>query len=80
MQFDRPSEADGIVIVFRREASPYEVSAFELYGIDETGSYLISDSDGGEFEIRGNSLKNDGFRVTIPDKRTAKIYFYKKIN
>lgn len=79
MQFDRPSKNDGIVQVFRRENSPYESARFSLGGIDETGNYLFEDADGGEFTTTGKTLVQNGFEVELPNKRTAKLYFYKRI-
>ncbi len=78
-QFDRPSMNDGIVQVFKREKSPYDVATFFLRGIDEDKDYLITDIDGGEFAVSGRILTRDGFKVNIPDKRVAKIYFYKTL-
>ena len=66
MQFNRPDENDGIIEVFRRENAPYE-----------TADYLFTDADGGEFTVSGKELKENGLKITVPDKRKAKIYFYK---
>lgn len=80
-QFDRPSENDGIVQVFRRDESPYEVSSFALGGICEDNVYTFCDADdNSEFKISGKELKEKGFTVKIKEKRTAKIYFYKTSN
>lgn len=79
MQFDRPSENDGMVQVFRREKSPYDTAVFELGGIDESAEYTFTDIDGGDaFVISGRELKENGLRISIDKKRTAKIYLYKK--
>ena len=79
MQFDRPSEGDGIVQVFRRENSPYETAVFMLGGINSDNSYLFADIDGGEFTVSGKELTEVGLKITITEKRKAKIYIYKKI-
>ncbi len=79
VQFDRPSEKDGIVQIFRRENSPYETANFTLGGINETCKYLFTDIDGGEFTVSGKELTEEGLKISIPNKRTAKIYFYKSI-
>lgn len=75
-QFDRPENKDGIVQVFRRENSPYETVCYFLYGIDEDGEYVFEDADGGEFVISGSELTQNGLRLTLPKKCSAKIYFY----
>ena len=79
MQFDRPSENDGIIQVFRRENSPYETARFSLGRINENSNYLFTDIDGGEFTVSGKELAKEGLKINIHDKRIAKIYFYKSI-
>lgn len=79
MQFDRPSENDGIIQVFRRENSPYETASFSLGGINENCNYLFKDIDGEEFTVSGKELMKEGFKINISDRRVAKIYFYKSI-
>lgn len=75
-QFDRPSEKDGMIQVFRRENSPYAKAVFELFAIDENEKYSITDIDTDDsFEISGKELKEKGFSVEIP-KRCAKIFLY----
>ncbi len=76
-QFDRPSHKDGMVQLFRREKSPFASASFDLHSIEEKDTYVFTDADGGEtFTISGAELKTQGFRVTLPEKRSAKIYFY----
>ena len=78
-QYDRPEEYDGIVQVFRREESPYETTRFSLFGIDETANYVFTDADDQtEITISGSELAEKGFCITLKEKRSAKIYFYKK--
>lgn len=77
VQFDRPEEGDGIVQVFRREEAAYTEAAFMLGGICADKRYRFTDADGGQMlEISGGELLDQGFRVRIDNKRTAKIYFY----
>lgn len=79
-QFDRPSEHDGIVQIFRRENSPYETASFALFGIDQTANYIFTDADDGkEMAISGAELAEKGFCIGLKEKRTSKIYFYKKV-
>ena len=79
MQFNRPDKNDGIIEVFRRENAPYETACFVLRGLDESADYLFTDADGGEFTVSGKELMENGFKINIPDKRKAKIYFYNTI-
>lgn len=79
MQFNRPEENDGIIEVFRRENAPYETACFPLRGLEKTRDYMFTDADGGAFTVSGKELMQNGVKITIPDKRKAKIYFYKAI-
>ena len=79
MQLNRPDKNDGIIEVFRRENAPYETACFVLRGLDESADYLFTDADGGEFTVSGKELMENGFKINIPDKRKAKIYFYNTI-
>lgn len=80
-QFDRPEEGDGMIQIFRREKSPYKTAALQLFAVDKKCDYCIIDADdNSEFVISGAALEESGFEVTIPQKRTAKIYFYHKIS
>lgn len=76
MQFDRPSESDGILQVFRRENSPYETAVFNLKAINEKYTYLFVDADGGEFTVSGKELVEKGLKIDISEKPKAKLYFY----
>ena len=78
-QFNRPSEKDGMIQVFRREKSPYETATFELCAINENADYLFTDLDGGEFKISGKALKEKGFEISLKEKRKAKIFVYKEL-
>ena len=79
MQFNRPSCGDGIMEVFRRENSPYETAIFELKGIDKESNYRFTDLDGGEFTISGAELVKKGLKLTVTEKRKAKIYLYQTV-
>lgn len=79
MQFNRPDKNDGIIEVFRRENAPYETACFMLRGLDESADYLFTDADGGEFTLSGKELSQNGLKITVHDKRKAKIYFYKAV-
>lgn len=79
-QFNRPSFGDGIVQLFRRENSPYETATFKLRGLEANKKYNFTDADGSpDFTADGETLLNDGLKLTVEKKRTAKIYFYREI-
>lgn len=78
-QFDRPSNNDGIIQVFRRDESPYENARFSLYNIDKTAKYIFIDADdNSEAVLSGDALYENGFGVELSEKHSSKIYFYKK--
>ncbi|MBE7031230.1 MAG: hypothetical protein E7409_07380 [Ruminococcaceae bacterium] len=79
MQYDRPSQNDGLLQVFRREQSPYETATFFLRAMDEAKNYTFTDIDGGEFTISGKALAEEGLKLMLPQKGTAKIYLYKGV-
>lgn len=78
-QFDRPSQGDGCVQIFRREDAPYETASYVLRGLDAQSSYVFTDADDGSEQVfDGAQLLSSGLRVTIPEKRTSRLYFYHK--
>lgn len=74
-QFDRPSEKDGIVQIFRREGSPITECEFVLRGLDPERIYLFTDIDAPEssFELSGNLL-----RVRMEEQHSSRIYIYRQ--
>lgn len=79
-QFNRPEKCDGIVQLFRRDDSPYDSASFNLRGLEADAVYSFSDIDNDEeFEMSGKELMDNGFRISIPKKHTAKIYMYRKV-
>lgn len=79
-QFNRPENGDGLLEVFCREDSPYDSAVFKLRGLDEGKDYLFEDADGGEFAVSGKELLQKGLKITLTEKRKAKIYFYKCVD
>ena len=76
-QFDRPDKKDGMVQVFRRENAPYTSASYLLGGIDQNAVYTFTDSDtNGSFTVSGKELAQNGFCVTLPEKRSSKVFFY----
>ena len=74
-----PETDEGMIQIFKREFSPYNVASLELKGIDRDATYVFEDIDGGSFEIDGAELCDEGLSLAIEDKRVAKIFlFWKK--
>ena len=70
----------GVILVYKRENSPYTSAAFKLRGLMPNCSYVIEDADGGEISCCAESLMLDGLKLNIDGGRVAKVYFYKKNN
>lgn len=80
MQFNRPEQQDGLIEVFVRENTSYESACFKLRGIDKNRNYTFTDLDGGEFTVSGRELSENGLKLTLTQKRKAKLYIYKAIS
>lgn len=78
-QFNRRENKDGLLQVFVREHATYEIARFILKGLDENAEYLFTDIDGGEFSVSGKELVSKGLKLTVLEKRKAKIYLYKAL-
>ena len=72
-----PETSEGMIQIFKREFSPYNVASFELKGIDADKTYVFEDIDGGSFEIEGRELCERGLSLAIEEKRVAKIFLFK---
>lgn len=78
-QYDRPEQEDGIVLVFRRQDSPFASAALALRGLCRDCQYELEDADSGErFTVSGAELLSDGLNIHIPNARESKLYFYSK--
>ena len=76
-QLHRPADGTGAVLVFRREASPYETACFPLSGLDQSKSYAFYCPDTGERAVYGgNVLAARGLPVGITEKGASRLYFY----
>ncbi len=78
IEYFDPDTNGGIVQIFRRSESPYIFSCFKLRGLDNNTVYTITDADTNEtISATGKELSEDGFGVSIPEPRTAKLYYIK---
>ena len=56
-----------------------KIGVSEETALEDAGFHLITDADGGApVCLSGEQLCDGGFAVEMPEKRSAKIYFYKK--
>jgi alpha-galactosidase len=78
-QFHRHEQGDGLIQVFRRRDSPIESASFQLHGLDPAATYVFHDYDvPGDVEHRGSDLIA-GWRIAIPERRTARLIHYRRI-
>ena len=71
-----PETNEGMLQIFKREFSPYDVATFKLYGIKSDKTYVFTDLDGGSFEVSGAELNEKGLSLHIEEKRVAKIFTF----
>ena len=77
-QFDRPSHKDGVLQFFRRDKSPYATANFIFNAVKREAEYTFTDADTDAcFTMSGEELIQNGLTVTLPEKRSSKLLFYK---
>jgi alpha-galactosidase len=80
-QFDRPDLGEGMVVAFRRHASPFPLWEARLQGLDPEADYELSSWDDQSIErMAGRQLMAEGFPVTIADKPGSALFTYRRIS
>ncbi|MBQ7687962.1 MAG: alpha-galactosidase [Clostridia bacterium] len=80
-QLHRPSDSSGVILCFRREKSPFSEAVFPLRALERGKTYLLTDADTNEtVRITGDELSDTGICISLPEKRSAKLLFYKTEN
>jgi alpha-galactosidase len=65
-QLDRPEQGDGLLVVLKRERSPYERAMFRLRGLDTGRSYEVTDLDSGRADrVGGDHLTTEGLVIEL---------------
>ena len=78
-QFDRPEHSDGLVQVFRRPDSPFEVARFRLHGLDPSSQYEVANLDvPGTQQMTGQELMEKGLLVEIRDRPGSAVLRYER--
>jgi len=79
-QFDLTEAGEGMVQVFRRADSIYEVARLALRGLDADAQYVVSPVDKPESktEMSGQELREKGVRVEIANRPGAAVLSYKR--
>ncbi len=79
-QMHRPDLDEGFVMALRRPKAFFCAAELRLRGIDPAAEYEVEDADSGRKErMRGKKLLETGIRVDLPEPRSSKMVFYKKI-
>ena len=82
-QFDRPEAGEGLIQVFRRDASPFESAQLPLQGLTPAARYRVAPASplnpGEPVEMTGADLIEKGLPVAIPSKPGWAFFTYKRI-
>lgn len=77
-QFHDPETNSGIIQAFRRADSPMKTAEFALDGLRKHCDYSFEDADSGvELLLNSDELAEKGLEITIEEKRSSRLLFYK---
>ena len=77
LQLHRADMDAGVLLVFRRAASPLAVADFRLEGMSVDADYLFDDADSTDtWTVAGRVLSDRGLRFEMPERRTSRLVFY----
>ena len=77
VQYDRPTEHDGVILAYRRENSPFDRATLPMKAVDPTATYRFTDVNGVSFTVDGEKLAVDGLVLILPQKRMSNVLFYR---
>ena len=78
LQLHRPDQNAGVILAFRRAASPITAADFRLGGIVPEAKYEFEDVDSGEtWTSAGERLAKEGLPFAMPEPRSSRLVFYK---
>lgn len=76
-QLHRPDLDAGLILAFRRTASPIVKAEYPLRGLRADAEYTFEDADTGEtWTLSGKQLLEQGLPLTIAEKRSSRLVFY----
>jgi hypothetical protein len=77
LQLHRTDQNAGVILAFRRAASPVTAANFHLGGILPRADYRFEDADSGAtWTASGQTLAAKGLSFTIPQARSSRLVFY----
>lgn len=78
-QLDLPEEAEGLVVVLKRPASPYAAASFRLRGLQAEASYEVTNLDTGESRtVSGHDLREKGLEVRLVNRPDSALLSYRR--
>jgi alpha-galactosidase len=78
-QLDRADLGQGMVVVLRRPASPYQAAQFPLRGLDPQASYRITNVDTKQQQTyTGQQLLHSGLEVSLKTRPASALFVYKQ--
>ncbi|MHB0937775.1 MAG: glycoside hydrolase family 36 protein [Armatimonadota bacterium] len=76
-QLHRTDQDAGLILAFRRAASPVVSVEYPLRGLRPDASYTFEDADSGEtWTLPGKQLQEQGLPLMITEKRASRLLFY----
>lgn len=77
-QFHRKDLDAGVILVFRREQSPYQSLEVSLRGLDPKASYTIRSEMSGKVTTMSGSALANRLIIALPEPRSADVLVYRK--
>lgn len=77
LQLHRPDLNAGVILAFRRAASPIAAAELRLGGILPGREYTFEDADSrATWNVAGSALSEAGLRFEMPQPRSSRLVFY----
>ena len=79
MQFNRPEQADGVVLAYRRAACGEESVRLKLRNLEPAATYKVCNADQAGTTVSGGAaLIAQGLAVRLPGKPAAAVIRYRR--
>lgn len=79
-QYHRGDLGEGMLLAFRRPASPFVSADFRLHALDLTATYELTDiATGRKRCVMGNELTEKGLRIELVTAPTGQLVFYRQV-
>ncbi|MDO5553476.1 MAG: alpha-galactosidase [Planctomycetia bacterium] len=74
-----PEEKKGMILAMRRDQSDVSAMTFDLLTIDPETSWTFRDYDTGETQtVSGQEIREKGYEIVIPERRSSRLIFYSR--